>query len=133
SYHLPNRLLKPLQQAGGKTSVFLPLNLLRRRFQINMRNHRKLVVVDGTLGFIGGLNVGDEYIGKHKAFGFWRDTHLRLSGPAVVDLQRVFFEDWSFASGENLAKGRNDAYFTGRKADGPYPVQIIDSGPDRDL
>lgn len=133
SYHLPNRLLEPLRQAGGKTSVFLPLNPLRRRLQINMRNHRKIVIVDGTLGFIGGLNVGDEYIGKHESFGFWRDTHLRVCGPAVVDLQHVFFEDWSFASGENLAQGRNETYFTGKKADGPYPVQVIDSGPDRDL
>lgn len=134
SYHLPNRLLEPLRQAGGRTSVFLPLNLLRRRFQINMRNHRKIVVVDGTTGFIGGLNIGDEYVGKHKYFGFWRDTHLRVCGPAVVDLQRVFVEDWSFASGETLAAyGAHETYFTATNVAGPYQVQVIDSGPDRDL
>jgi cardiolipin synthase len=133
SHRLPYRLLGPLRQAGGRTSVFLPINLLRRRFQINMRNHRKILVVDGTLGFIGGLNIGDEYIGKNKYFGFWRDTHLRLQGPAVVDLQRIFVEDWSFAAGENLQMQEDSPYFTARKVDGPYPVQVIDSGPDRDL
>jgi cardiolipin synthase len=134
SHRLPRRLLKPLRQAGGKTSVFLPINVLRRRLQINMRNHRKILVVDGTIGFIGGLNIGDEYVGKNKYFGFWRDTHLRLQGPAVVDLQRIFVEDWSFASGETLpGQGTDDPYFTAKSAGGPYPVQVIDSGPDRDL
>jgi cardiolipin synthase len=135
SHRLPNRLLKPLHQAGGKTSVFLPINLWRRRFQVNMRNHRKIVVVDGALGFVGGLNVGDEYVGRNKYFGFWRDTHVRLRGPAVVDLQRVFMEDWSFASGENLhtLDLRDSPYFTAEPAVGPHAVQVIDSGPDRDL
>jgi cardiolipin synthase A/B len=134
SHRLHHRLLAPLRAAGGKVSVFLPINLLRRRLQINMRNHRKIVVVDGTIGFIGGLNIGDEYVGKNKYFGFWRDTHLRIRGPAVVDLQRVFAEDWSFASGENLyALAGRDAYFTAKNAGGPHAVQVIDSGPDRDL
>lgn len=135
SHRLPRRLLKPLRQAGGKTSVFLPLNLWRRRLQINMRNHRKILVVDGSVGFTGGLNIGDEYVGKNAYFGFWRDTHLRIRGPAVVDLQRVFAEDWSFAAGENLQDpdAHAERYFTAPTADGPYPLQVIDSGPDRDL
>lgn len=136
SHRLRQRLLGPLHQAGGRSSVFLPINLVRRRLQINMRNHRKIMVVDGTIGFIGGLNIGDEYVGKNKYFGFWRDTHLRLQGPAVVDLQRVFVEDWSFASGENLpppSAQEESPYFTAKKSDGPHPVQVIDSGPDRDL
>jgi cardiolipin synthase len=133
SHRLPRRWLRSLHEAGGQTSVFLPINVLRRRLQINMRNHRKIMVVDGTQGFIGGLNVGDEYVGKNKYFGFWRDTHLRLQGPAVVDLQRLFVEDWSFAAGETLQGRRNSPYFHPTVADGPYPVQVIDSGPDRDL
>ena len=133
SYRLHRGLLEPLRQAGGKTSVFLPINLFRRRFQINMRNHRKITVVDGTIGFIGGLNIGDEYIGKNKYFGFWRDTHMRVEGPAVVDLQRIFVEDWSFASGENLPAGQARHYYTAQDCGGPFPVQVIDSGPDRDL
>jgi cardiolipin synthase len=133
SHRLRCRLLRPLHEAGGSTSVFLPINPLRRRLQINMRNHRKIMVVDGRVGFIGGLNIGDEYVGKNKYFGFWRDTHLRLRGPGVVDLQRVFVEDWSFAAGENLQLKDDAPYFTAHLANGPYAVQVIDSGPDRDL
>src|SRR5262249_24862273 len=100
-------------------------------------NHRKVMVVDGTTGFIGGLNIGDEYLGKHKYFGFWRDTHLRIQGPAVVDLQRVFSEDWDFAACETLSDQADTEtgkhYFRAQSAGGPYAVQVIDSGPDRDI
>jgi cardiolipin synthase len=130
SIRFPRKRLAPLLAAGGKSSVFLPLNPFRRRLQINMRNHRKILVVDGQIGFVGGLNVGDEYLGKVQRFGFWRDTHLRLDGPAVADLQRVFIEDWDFAAGESL-QGRK--YLTPHRNAGAYPVQVIDSGPDREL
>jgi cardiolipin synthase len=137
SHQLWHRHLATLHEAGGLSSVFLPLNLFRRRLQINMRNHRKILVVDGDLGFVGGLNVGDEYLGANPRFGFWRDTHLRLRGPAVADLQRVFAEDWHFASGEHLTdpldKGPEPAYYHPRDVGGPYLAQLIDSGPDREL
>jgi cardiolipin synthase len=137
SHGLRPKHLVPLRQAGGKTSVFLPINPLRRRLQINMRNHRKILVVDGKVGFVGGLNIGDEYMGKNPYFGHWRDTHLRLEGPVVADLQRVFAEDWDFAADEHLTEGKDPAqarlYFQSRTGGGPYPVQVIDSGPDRDL
>jgi cardiolipin synthase len=134
SYRLSRRLLKPLHDAGGKTSVFLPINLLRRRFQINMRNHRKIAVVDGAVAFMGGLNIGDEYLGRISRFGYWRDTHLRVRGPAVCDLQRVFCEDWDFAADEHLSDqdGQDARYFRAKSAGGPYAVQVIDSGPDED-
>src|SRR5262249_31094723 len=83
SYRLHRWRLWRLRRAGSKYSVFLPLSPLRRRIQINMRNHRKILVVDGRVAFTGGLNIGDEYLGKNPRFGFWRDTHLRLEGPAV--------------------------------------------------
>ena len=70
----------------------------RHRFQVNFRNHRKTVVVDGQVGFIGGLNVGDEYMGRSERFGPWRDTHCRLTGPVVMHLQLVFAEDWHWAT-----------------------------------
>jgi cardiolipin synthase len=130
SIHFHRRLLAPLVGCGGKSCVFFPLNPFRRRLQINMRNHRKIMVVDGTVGFVGGLNVGDEYLGKVARFGFWRDTHLRVEGPAVGDLQRVFIEDWDFASSESLPDRK---YFPPPTSAGPYPVQVIDSGPDREL
>ena len=135
SHRLPARLLQPFHQAGCKSCTFLPLNLWRRRFQVNLRNHRKILVVDGSVGFIGGLNVGNEYLGKDPCFGYWRDTHLRLRGPAVCDLQRVFCEDWDFAADEHLSDrdGTDGRYFRAASVGGPYAVQIIDSGPDDDL
>ena len=72
------------------------------RFDINFRNHRKTVVVDGRVAFVGGHNVGDEYLGRDPGFGPWRDTHLELHGPVVSQVQLVFADDWHWASGERL-------------------------------
>jgi cardiolipin synthase len=121
--------LRPLKKAGGQYAAFLPVSLLRRRIQVNLRNHRKILVVDGKVGFTGGFNIGEEYLGKVAKFGYWRDTHLRLEGPAVESLQRVFIEDWDFAYGEALKGG---AYFRAERA-GDWPVQIVQSGPDQEL
>ena len=74
----------------------------RSRFQINFRNHRKTVVVDGEVGFTGGLNMGDEYMGEDPKFGPWRDTHARVTGPVVLQLQLIFIEDWHWATREDL-------------------------------
>jgi cardiolipin synthase len=130
SRRLHRRVLQPLADAGGRWSVFLPLSPLRRRIQVNMRNHRKIVVVDGQVGFTGGLNIGDEYLGKNPRFGFWRDTHLRVQGPAVGSLQRVFIEDWDFAADEDL---QGPAYFPQHNPVGQAAVQVIASGPDQEL
>jgi cardiolipin synthase len=137
SHRLNQSALRPLHQAGARSSVFLPLNPFRRRLQINMRNHRKILVVDGRVGFMGGLNIGDEYLGKNPRFGYWRDTHVRIRGPAVGDLQRVFCEDWDFAADEHLTEGKDAdmirRYFPSQDSDGSFAVQVIDSGPDRDF
>lgn len=122
--------LRGLVAAGGRCSMFLPLNLLRRRIQVNMRDHRKIAVVDGRVAFTGGLNIGDEYLGRDARFGYWRDTHLRVRGPAVASLQKVFAEDWDFAASEDL---RAEAYFPGPDRPGPHRVQVVASGPDREL
>jgi cardiolipin synthase A/B len=129
SHRLHRTTLAELRAAGGKCSVFLPLNPFRRRIQVNMRNHRKLVIVDGQVGFTGGLNVGDEYLGKNPRFGYWRDTHLRLEGPAVASLQRVFIEDWDFAAEEDL---HASSYFPERATPGTTTVQVVHSGPDQE-
>ena len=68
------------------------------RFQINFRNHRKIVVADGHTAWVGGHNVGDEYLGKDPKFGHWRDTHLKIEGPAALAVQLSFFEDWHWAT-----------------------------------
>ncbi|HEV3142506.1 MAG TPA: cardiolipin synthase [Gemmataceae bacterium] len=130
SHRMRNRFLQPLRQAGGKCQAFFPLNLFRRHTQVNLRNHRKILVVDGLIGFTGGLNIGDEYLGKVPRFGYWRDAHLRVEGPAVSDLQRIFVEDWDFAAGE-LLKGLE--YFPKCRRGGTTPIQVIQSGPDQQL
>lgn len=127
---LKTRFLKPLRDAGGKVSAFLPLNPLRSRLQVNLRNHRKITVVDGRVGFTGGMNVGDEYLGKNRYFGYWRDEVARLEGPAVAGLQRVFAEDWSFATGESV---NDPVYFPTVEPAGETTVQVIESGPDQEI
>jgi cardiolipin synthase len=130
SYRLRPRHLRQLRTAGGQACAFLPFRLLRRRVQINLRNHRKILVVDGRVGFTGGLNIGDEYLGKVPFFGPWRDTHLRVEGPAVESLQRLFAEDWDFAAGEHL---QGPDYFPPPTPAGSVPVQVVASGPDQNL
>jgi cardiolipin synthase len=137
SLRLHQSRLREFRAAGARACAFLPLDPLRRRSQVNMRNHRKILVVDGRVAFVGGLNVGDEYLGKVPRFGFWRDTHFRLEGPAVHDVQRVFVEDWDFASGERVRDWeegeRGRQYFPALEGEGDCPVQVIESGPDREM
>jgi len=130
SRRLSRKLLQSVRDAGIKLAPFMPLDPLRRRFQINMRNHRKIVVLDGRLAFTGGMNIGDEYLGKVKRFGYWRDAFLRLEGPGVLGLQRIFAEDWDFAAGESL---QGEKCFPQLKPVGDQVVQIIESGPDQEL
>ncbi|MBR4074816.1 MAG: cardiolipin synthase, partial [Firmicutes bacterium] len=96
--------------------------------KLNYRNHRKIVVIDSEVGYIGGFNVGEEYIGHDRKFGHWRDTHLRLMGGCVQDLDARFVLDWRFASKENLVMAHSfyPQIDTGHQSG----VQIISSGPD---
>jgi len=94
---------------------------------VNLRNHRKIVVVDGTVGFTGGLNIGDEYRGKMKGVGEVRDIHMRIQGGAARDLQRVFCQDWFFITGEVL---KAPEYFPTTPAEGSATIAIVPSGPD---
>jgi cardiolipin synthase len=97
---------------------------------VNLRNHRKIVVIDGRVGFTGGMNIGDEYLGLNHYFGYWRDEFLRLEGPAVAGLQRIFTEDWDFARQEPLD---GDAYFPELPPAGDAAVQVVESGPDQEI
>ncbi len=98
-YQLPRAFLDDLRQSGVTVYPFQSSKGRRNRFQVNFRNHRKIVVVDGRHAWVGGLNIGDEYRGMNPRFGSWRDTHLRLSGPAVLAVQFAFLEDWHWSSG----------------------------------
>jgi cardiolipin synthase A/B len=132
SMSLPNDFWEPVIAAGGKAGIFRPvvktLHRLRRRDRIDFRNHRKIVVVDGEVGFTGGINIGREYLGLNADIGSWRDTHVRIEGPAVLSLQETFLEDWLIATG-NLVDG--ERYFPAPQTSGGCIVQIVDSGPDR--
>src|SRR5262249_30012782 len=108
--------------------LFFGLSRLRSLVQVNMRNHRKIVIVDGRIGFTGGMNIGDSYLGKDTYFGYWRDTFLRLEGPAVAGLQRTFTEDWDFTTKEALT---GPAYFPDLPSAGDSVVQVAASGPDQ--
>jgi cardiolipin synthase A/B len=119
---------RALKKAGVKLGTFLPMRSVLLQ-PVNLRNHRKIVVVDGTIGFTGGLNIGDEYRGVMKGVGQWRDVHLRIEGGAARDLQRVFYQDWFFTTGEAL---RGASYFPPPPAApaGKATIAIIPSGPD---
>ncbi len=94
--------LDALRKSGVDARPFNTTKGWRNRFQLNFRNHRKIVVVDGHEAFVGGLNVGDDYMGRGKRFGPWRDTHLRCLGPSVTMVQLSFLEDWYWAAQKRL-------------------------------
>lgn len=107
SYRLSSAYVAELTDAGVQVADPSQSQGPTRRFQINFRNHRKTVIVDGEVGFTGGLNVGDEYMGRDPHFGRWRDTHAELTGPVVTQLQIVFAEDWLWATGETALDDLN--------------------------
>jgi cardiolipin synthase len=100
SHTLPGSYIEPLRTAGVMVTPFKTTKGKRNRFQINFRNHRKIVVVDGRLAYVGGLNVGDEYMGRNPKFGRWRDTLVEVEGPSVKFVQVSFLEDWHWATGD---------------------------------
>lgn len=128
AYDLPRSWLRELQRAGGRQAAFLPVLNPLYRLRVNLRNHRKIVVVDGRTAFTGGFNVGNEYLGLDSRYGAWRDTQVRLEGPAVAGLQRVFLEDWHFASGE--AVHGEEYYPKWSSPPGTALAQVVASGPD---
>jgi cardiolipin synthase A/B len=120
--------LAAIRLAGGRAQAFLPMNPLRRRWAVHLRNHRKLVTVDGVIGFTGGMNVGDEYSGRGRRLGrqHFRDSHLELRGAGAGALAGVFACDWAFATGEQLPVPAPQA------ASGGGVVAIVPSGPDQE-
>jgi cardiolipin synthase len=130
SSRLGKRFLKPLRDAGAEIAWFNPIRLrwIRTR-RIDFRCHRKIVVCDGVVGFTGGMNVADDQSAELSR-SYWRDTHLRIEGAAVVALQRLFVEDWYFAT--EALPARAGELFSLREGAGTHVVQIIGSGPDHD-
>ena len=120
---------KELIAHGGEVESFFPSVFPLINPRLNYRNHRKIVVIDGRIGYIGGFNVGDEYLGHNKKFGYWRDTHLRIEGSALHPLQTRFILDWNQAS-TNHDIEYADRYFPAIPRKGSVGMQIVSSGPD---
>lgn len=122
---------KKLNAKGVQTAEFFPALLRRLQLRINYRNHRKIVVIDNEVAYVGGFNVAKEYIDLDEKFGHWRDTHLRIRGSAVLSLQVRFILDWNYAAGENLLEKKE--LFQGTEAGNRdhCDMQIISSGPDK--
>jgi cardiolipin synthase len=125
SGNLPKSYVDDLRQAGVEVSSFRPTQGWRNRFQLNFRNHRKMVVVDGKVAWVGGHNVGDEYVGRDPEFSPWRDTHVRIEGPAALQLQITILSDWYWATRELL-----DVNWTPHVVEeGTQNVMILPTGP----
>ncbi|MGG2090078.1 cardiolipin synthase [Priestia aryabhattai] len=133
SFQLSPHYIHELRNAGVEMIPFLPVRLPFLNNKINFRNHRKIVVIDGTIGFVGGLNIGDEYLGKSRHFGFWRDTHLMVKGEAVRSLQLIFLQDWYYMTGQTML---TQTYLSPDLIDIDMEkcggVQMIAGGPDRE-
>ena len=133
SSNLPKKFFKEFREAGGHEAAFFPSRIPYLNIKINYRNHRKLVVIDGEIGYIGGFNIGDEYLGLNKHFGKWRDTHLRIQGEAVLQMQAQFMIDWNIAS--NLSLAYHSKYFPEQpmECSEPIGIQVVASGPDSEF
>jgi len=126
------RFFKPLIKAGGKVEKFFPSRIFLKLY-INHRNHRKMIIIDGKIAYIGGMNIGKEYVGGDKKITPWRDRHLRIIGGAVSSIQTQFFLDYLFVSKEKIEWEDSKVISKFYKVDvhnGDKPTQIIASGPD---
>lgn len=119
---ISRKQLKELKKAGIIFAKSQPPKFPYLFYSLNERNHRKVTIIDGKLGYIGGYNVGDEYLGRDPKMGYWRDYHLFLMGEGVADLQRQFISDWEAASGESLED--NSAYFP-KLIPGSLDVKVV--------
>ncbi|MDO8541535.1 MAG: cardiolipin synthase [Opitutaceae bacterium] len=128
SHRLSESLLAEYRTAGGHFSWFQSLDPLRNRFFLNLRNHRKLQIIDGTVAFVGGMNIGREYEGLDAASGHWRDVQVEATGSVACELQEVFADDWFFATDEKIAGAD---YFPTSGARARHPAHIVLGGPDR--
>ncbi len=120
--------MQEFRDSGGKYAFFFSPKFKFLNLKLNYRNHRKLVIIDDKIGYLGGFNIGNEYLGKAPKFGYWRDTHLRMTGGCIQDMLARFIMDWRVATGEHWSVP--SAYFTAPSKEGSTGIQIVSSGPD---
>lgn len=131
SRSIRRRLVKELRKGGVEAFAFNRIKLPLLANRVNYRNHRKIIIVDGVTGFTGGINISDRYINDNnlKNKYFWRDTHIRIDGPGILFLQKIFLCDWNFCSGQRIEPERGYFNITHQTGGNIY-VQIAASGPD---
>lgn len=130
SWSLNNDLIRLMRSGGIEIFPFMPVNFPWLTNKINFRNHRKILVVDGIKGFVGGLNIADKYLHGLKRIGTWRDTHLVIEGEAVATLNSVFMVDWYFVS--DILLSDEPGHFEYKKVPDRCWIQMASSGPDSD-
>lgn len=124
------KLKRRFLNIGAEAFPMLPLRMWNFMYTLNYRNHRKIIIVDGHIGFIGGVNVSDKYIMARTELGIWSDLHIKMEGPSVDSLHRIFIKDFHFASRKDVLPP--DRYLPKIKPGGNSVVQIVASGPDSD-
>lgn len=153
SSSLNKKQQKYITSKNIKFSIFFPSIFSYVNLRLNYRNHRKIVIIDNEIGYVGGFNVGDEYVNKGKQFSFWRDTHLRVTGDSVYEMNKRFILDWQYAAKEDIGSQYNKSLINSpspnkspKKSEGKITekdnnshiqmefenvgMQIISSGPD---
>lgn len=123
------KFFNEMREVGIEIAAFLPTKFPIIGGKLNYRNHRKIVVIDGRIGYTGGLNIGDEYLGRKEKFGYWRDTHIRIEGISVYMLQMTFIIDWYYTTKEVIETKK---MFPSIEYVGDSMIQVVASGPDSD-
>ena len=129
SFGTKGRFARPLREAGGKVGTFLPVIPLRRKASAHLRNHRKIVVIDGRSAFVGGMNLSSQFMGPPSDQPRWKDVSMRLDGPVARDLHEVFQSDWEFTTGET-EEGEELEDFPEPAGQDSSVVQVVPDGPD---
>ena len=127
SFYMRSSLLKKMREAGIEVHPFLEVSLANVAFRVNWRNHRKIVVIDGQVGFVGGMNIADRYVTGDKKWIAWRDTHLRITGESVAALQSSFAVDWNFTTRRLLTSPT--FHYSEPPANEDSLIQMMSSGP----
>ena len=133
----PRRFFNKLKKAGGRVGEFFPpfMHIRLINLKLNYRNHRKIVVIDGRVGYTGGINIRDDHMGDHKKLKPWRDTHIRIEGGGVYALQNIFLDDWRYCTKENVPPSLylQNGFFPSPSIKGNATVQVVSSGPDSNV
>ena len=122
--------LKQLKESGVEAFPYMPVLFSRLAYKANYRNHRKIVIIDNEIGYLGGMNIKDKYINTPDSTLYWRDTHIRIQGASVIDLQYLFISDWYLVSGEKFDLGKV-TYRPNAEVNSTIPVSILGSDYDK--